>query len=116
MSETSYVDFGGVRYPDSLRSYYSASQSPNVSIEFNLNRDCKAFQGTAGLDDTSPSGGSAVVSLATDGTARYSGSFALTQSAPVAFDVTDVFRLTIAAMNAGGGVGALGTPQVLCSF
>jgi hypothetical protein len=116
MSETLYVDFGGVRYPNSLRSYYFGPQSPNVSIEYNLNRACKFFRGTAGLDDSTPSGGSAVVSLATDGTARYSGTFGLTQSAPVAFDVTHVFRLTVGAANSLGGIGAVGTPQVLCSF
>ena len=43
LAETTYVDIGGVRYPNSLRSYYFGPQSPNVSIEYNLNRDCKSF-------------------------------------------------------------------------
>ena len=116
MSETQFVDINGVRYPNSLRSYYFGPQSPTVSIEYNLNRDCKSFRGTIGLDDHSPTGSSAVLAFATDGTARWSGTFGLAQSAPVAFDVTHVFRLTIGAVNSGNAVGAVGTPQVLCSF
>ena len=116
LAETTYVDIGGVHYPSSLRSYYFGPQSPNVSIEYNLNRDCKSFRGTAGLDDHSPTASSALVGLATDGTPRWSGTFGLAQSAPVAFDVTHVFRLTVGAVNSGGAIGAVGTPQVLCSF
>jgi hypothetical protein len=108
--------FNGVSYPSSLRSSYYGAQSPDVSIEFNLDRGCKALRTTVGLDDSSPSGSATTVSLTTDGVQRYTGSFGLTQSAPVAFDITKVFRLTIRAANTGGGFGALGTPQVLCSF
>jgi hypothetical protein len=53
--------------------------------------------------------------MSTDGTVRYTGVFALTQAAPVAFDVTNVFRLTVSA-TLTGGTAAVGTPQVLCSF
>ena len=116
LAETTYVDMGGVRYPNSLFSYYFGPQSPNVSVEYNLNRDCKSFRGTAGLDDHSPTASSALVGLATDGTPKWSGTFGLAQTTPVAFDVTQVFRLTIAVVNSGGGHGAVGTPQVLCSF
>jgi hypothetical protein len=87
-----------------------------VSIDYNLNRECKAFKGTAGLDDSSPAAGSAVVTLTADGTLKYAGSFALTQSAPVAFDLTKVFRLSVSVAQNSGGLGAVGTPQVLCSF
>jgi hypothetical protein len=110
------VKMNGVAYPDSLRSYtpYPAG-SPN-SIDYNLDRACKSFKGVVGLDDSSQAGGSAQVSLSTDGTTRYTGTFSLTQSAPVAFDVTHVFRLTVGAVPSGGGAAAVGTPQVLCSF
>jgi hypothetical protein len=114
MGRTDHVDINGVRYPESVRSYFSG---PNGStVEYNLYRACKAFRGTAGLDDTSASSGTAVVQLYTDGTLRYAGSFGLTQSAPVAFDVTKAFRLTVTAAIGGGGIAAVGTPQVLCSF
>lgn len=110
------VKMNGVDHPNSLRSYtpYSAG-SPN-SIDYNLDRDCKSFRGVAGLDDSSPAAGTAQVQLSADGAVRYSGAFALTQAAQVAFDVTKVFRLTVAATPANGGVAAVGTPQVLCSF
>jgi hypothetical protein len=110
------VKMNGVAYPDSLRSYTPYPPSSPNSIDYNLDRACKSFQGVVGLDDSSQAGGSAQVSLSTDGTNRYTGTFSLTQSAPVAFDVTHVFRLTVAAVPSGGGSAAVGTPQVLCSF
>jgi hypothetical protein len=102
----------GVAYPRSLRATAAASSS----VDYNLNRDCTAFRGTAGLDDSSPSNGSAVVAVTADGVQKYSGAFALAQSAPVAFDATGVFRLTVSSAATNGGLGAVGTPQVLCSF
>jgi NPCBM/NEW2 domain len=106
------LTMNGTTYDNSLRSFSSG----NASIDYNLNRDCKSFRGTAGLDDISPSGGSAVVALRADGVLKYAGSFALTQSAPVSFDLTKVFRLNVAATLGAGGYAAVGTPQVLCSF
>jgi hypothetical protein len=109
------VKMNGVAYPDSLRSYTPYPPGSGNSIDYNLDRDCKTFRGVAGLDDTSPATGTATIQISTDGTPRYSGSFALTQSAPVTFDVTKVFRLTVSATVSNGNA-AVGTPQVLCSF
>jgi len=109
------VKMNGVAYPDSLRSYTAYPGGSPSTIAYNLNRDCKSFKGVAGLVDSSPQNGSATISMSTDGTVRYTGVFALTQAAPVAFDVTNVFRLTVSATLTGGTV-AVGTPQVLCSF
>jgi hypothetical protein len=114
LTKTDFVTFNGVRFPNSVRSYYAP---PNgASIDYNLNRDCTSFRGTAGLDDGSPAAGTAVVTMHADGVLKYAGSFALTQSAPVAFPLTNVFRITISVASNGGGLGAMGTPQVLCSF
>lgn len=110
------VKINAVAYPNSLRSYTSYPPGAPNSIDYNLNRACKSFRAVVGLDDSSVVTGTATVSLATDGTPRYSGAFTLTQSAPVAFDVTRVFRLTVGATLGDGGVAAVGTPQVLCSF
>jgi hypothetical protein len=112
---TGSVTINGVAYPDSLRTYVFSTPG-TASIDYNLNRDCKAFRGTVGLEDSSPTNGSAQVSLSADGAQKYSGAFTLTQSAPVTLDLTHVFRLSISASLANGGVAALGTPQVLCSF
>jgi hypothetical protein len=110
------VKMNGVAYPNSLRSYTAYPPGSSNTIDYNLNRACKSFRGVAGLDDSSQAAGTAQVSLSTDGTVRYSGAFALTQSAPVAFDVSKVFRLSVGATLANGGAAAVGTPQVLCSF
>jgi hypothetical protein len=109
------VKINGVEYPNSLRSYTPYPPGSGNSIDYNLNHDCKSFRGTAGLDDSSLASGSATIQLSTDGTVRYTGSFALTQSAPVAFDITKVFRLTVSATPNNGNAD-LGSPQVLCSF
>jgi hypothetical protein len=109
------VKMNGVAYPNSLRSYTAYPPGSPNTIDYNLNRACKSFRGTAGLDDSSQVGGTAQVSLSTDGTVRYTATFGLTQSAPVAFDVTHAFRLTVAAVPVNGAA-AVGTPQVLCSF
>jgi hypothetical protein len=117
MQKIDSLTINGVAYPNSIRSYVGYPPPGNTgSIEYNLNRQCKAFRGTVGLDDASPVSATATIQLSTDSVQRYSGSFALTQSAPVAFDVTKVFRLTITTATTGNGFAAVGTPQVLCSF
>ena len=113
MNEVDDVRFNGVRYPNSVRSY---SYPGGASIDYNVNRDCKSFRGTAGLDDSSSAAGTAVVTMHADGVMKYAGSFGLTQSAPVAVPLTGVFRITISAASSSGGIGAMGSPQVLCSF
>ena len=78
------VRMNGVAYPNSLRSYTAYPPGSPSTIDYNLNRACKSFRGVVGLDDSSQVGGHAQVSLSTDGTVRYTGTFGLTQSAPVA--------------------------------
>jgi hypothetical protein len=109
------VKMNGVAYPNSLRYPVQYPGTPN-SIDYNLNRACKSFRGVVGLDDSSPATGSAWISLSTDGIPQYAGYFALTQTAPVSLDLTNVFRLTAQAVPDFGGLAAVGTPQVLCSF
>src|SRR5262245_12706724 len=77
------IKMNGVAYPKSLRSYSAPPGSPHT-IDYNLNRGCKSLRGVVGLDDSSQAAGTAQVSLSTDGTARYSHTFGLTQTAPVA--------------------------------
>jgi hypothetical protein len=113
VAEVENATINGVKYPSSLQSVGLPSGS---SIDYNINRDCKAFRGTAGLEDTSPNGGTGVVSLLADGFTKYTGGFGLAQSAPVYFEVPNVFRLTVSTSTTGGGIAAVGTPQVLCSF
>jgi hypothetical protein len=116
MGKADNVNLNGVSFPNSVRAYLYYLPGAGKTVDYNLNRECKLFRGRAGLDDSSPLSGSALLQLATDGMLRYSGSFGLTQSAPVTFGVANVFRLTIGSVSTNGGVAAVGTPQVLCSF
>lgn len=116
MYEVASTNINGVAYPDSIRSASPYPGYPAPSIEYNLNRGCKAFQATVGLDDSSPASGAASVLISTDTTPRFAGNFTLTQGAPVTFDVTKVFRISFSVSPSNGGLAAVGTPQVLCSF
>jgi len=107
------VRINGVSYPHSL---VSSALSTTGSISYNLDRECTNLRGVAGLSDASPVNGSATVAIAADGVTKVSQSFALTQSAPVALDVTDVFRLSVSMTRTNDGLGAFGTPEVYCSF
>ncbi len=110
------VTMNGVAYRHSLRSFSSYSYPPwpppypPSTIDYDLNRACKAFRGVVGLDDSSPGDGTAQVSLLADGATRYSGGFGLiqSQSAPVEFDVAGVFSLTVSALNFTGGTRGSG--------
>ena len=65
------------------------------SIAYNINRGCKRFEGRAGLSDSSALTASGAITVLGDTTGLYSNSFGLAQSAPVALDVTGVFRITV---------------------
>jgi hypothetical protein len=108
------LNINGVAYPKSLVTWTTGSQP--FHVDYNLNHDCKQFSGTFGLDDRSPAAGTAAMTLAADGNQRFAGAFGLTQGQKVGADLTNVFRITISATTANGGLGAVGSAQVLCSF
>jgi hypothetical protein len=113
-SSASSLNINGVAYPSSLATVNYGAQP--FHVDYNLNRDCKQLQATFGLDDRSTASGTATLSLSTDGTQKYVGGFALTQSQKVTLNVTNVFRISLSAATASGGIGAVGSPKVLCSF
>ena len=95
------------------------------SIAYNINRECKRFEGRAGLSDSSALTASGGLTVLGDTTGLYSNSFGLAQSAPVALDVTGVFRITVGwtssntegtPENQSGAIVAIGSPRLLCSF
>lgn len=117
MYEVKSVSMNGIAYPNSLQSAYTYFPYYAVgNIQYNLRQGCKVFRATVGLSDSSPANGTVHIEVYTDSTPRYSGSFALTQSAPVTIDVTYALRFTIAEAYQQNGLAAIGTPQVLCSF
>lgn len=119
MGEVRSTSINGVTYGHSVIAYEEGYQQPSTGkyfIEYNLARHCKAFRATVGLADTSPTGGTSRITVLTDGTGRYDGTFGLAQSATVGFDVTGVFRITISAVPTADGIAAVGQPQVLCNY
>lgn len=118
MGEVNKTVINDVTYNNSVIAYegYQQPTYDKYFIEYNLARHCKAFRATVGLADTSPSASSAQVILLTDGTTMYDGTFRLTESAQVYFDVTGAFRITITAVPTADGIAAVGHPQVLCNY
>jgi hypothetical protein len=107
------VAINGTTYPNSISG---STGFVSGSIDYNLNRDCKAIEAVYGLADSSATLGSAALGLYVDGAQAHSGTYRLTQAQRVVTDLTGAFRITIGATAADGGIPAVGTPKVLCSF
>jgi hypothetical protein len=119
MFETS-VDMNAHHFPSSLEAYmYDVDLPPSQSVEYNLDHSCTKFRGFFGLSDDSESDGEATVSASADGNAWFSGVFTLgeytfdsvTWDSPplkIRFDSTSENTAAI-------GLGAIGTPEVLCT-
>jgi hypothetical protein len=113
LREVPSVDIAGTTYPDSIVSYVFEA---GMRIDYELDRDCKVLDTTFGLSDLSSSPGRAIIDLFADNVSAFSGGFALTGSQAVVADVTGVLRITIVASVANGGIAAVASPRVLCSF
>lgn len=114
------VRINAVAYPDSV---VADSRAAAGSIAYNLEGRCRQLETRVGVADTSAETATGRASLKLDGTERFSGSFALTQSSPVVMSVSGAFRLTFdwsSTNPAGppedqsGAHVALGNPRVLC--
>ena len=121
-SETSSVTINAAAYENSIVGNGFGNSG---SIAYNVNRGCKRFEGRVGLSDSSAITATGDVKLSGDTTQLYRSSFGLTQSAPVALDLTGVFRLTVdwtssntegTEENQSGAIIAIGSPRLLCSF
>jgi len=133
MGEVDSTSIYGVLYQHSLVAYeeYQLPTAEPASIEYNLcttarcpseyrphgiSLHCKALRATVGLADSSPYDSSARITILTNGTPRFDGTFGLTQSTEVTFDLTGVFRITFGAVSTADGIAAIGQPQVLCNY
>jgi NPCBM/NEW2 domain len=110
------VDMNGTTYKSSVRAAYSDSSS----IEFNLDHKCIKMRSTFGISDDSTTGGQAEVDVQSDGTQVYTHTFDLGQSQKAAVTLAKPLKLRLAAHNTSTtvgvyGLGAFGTPQVLCT-
>ncbi len=110
----SSVMINGNAYPDSLAGVSGSTTQPG-SVSYNLNRDCKQLDAVYGISDSSAGNGSATLTVTADGVVKHTAPYALTQAQRVVTDVTGVFRLTISDTPIGG-IPAVGSPKVLCSF
>ena len=110
---TAPATINAVVYADSLRASGAAATG---QLDVNLNRDCKQLDAVFGIEDSSPAASTASLSLVADGVTRHTGTYTLTQGQRVVTDLTGVFRLTVSTSQTGGGVAAVGDPEVLCSF
>jgi hypothetical protein len=116
------VNINGAEYKQSVVGNKTEDAG---TIAYNVNRACKRFEGRVGLSDTSALTATGEVKLLGDTTNLYTGSFGLTQSAPVGLDLTGVFRITLdwtstntegTPEDQSGAVIAVGSPRLLCSF
>jgi|tagenome__1003787_1003787.scaffolds.fasta_scaffold20845242_3 hypothetical protein len=113
------VNLDGTAYPDSMTPYSWAGDGS--SIEFNVDHLCVKLRSTFGLSDDSTTGGQGEVSVQSDGSPLYSSTFEVGQHetrtlrlapAPLKLRVEAHSTSTTAGVV---GLGAFGTPQVLCS-
>jgi hypothetical protein len=112
LAEAGTIRINGTAYPSSI----AGAGTVNGSIAYNINRDCTQLDAVYGLSDSSPTVGSAKITLSADGVPKHIGGYALAQAQRVVTDDTGVFRIEFLTAPQGGGIPAIGTPKVLCSF
>lgn len=115
----SNLPVNGATYPSAL----VATGGNAGGMELNVSRRCRELRTQVGLADYSTSNTSGTVTLRTDGTQRFAGTFGVGQSSEVVFSLKDVFRLGFdwtssnpagTPADQSGAFPALGGPQVLC--
>jgi hypothetical protein len=113
------VSIAGVDYPASLEARIVHPDGPITgSVEFGLDGQCIAFRGTFGLSDSSDEGAEAYVAASADGVEWFSEAFAgdFTRPNSIMFK-TPPLKIgfeTGSYLDGLDGLGAVGTPKVLC--
>lgn len=109
------VKMNGAKYAKSLY----ASCGYDAHLEFNLDHQCIRLRATFGISDRSTTAGQAEVDVESDGTSVYTHTFDIgkTEAKGVALD--SPLKLRLAAHSTSTypvtGLGAFGTPEVLCT-
>ena len=119
LDPVSSVSINAVDFPSSLEAFTFHPDGPATqSIEYNLDHKCIRFRGTFGLSDDSESGSQASVQADADGAPWFNHSYSLGQSDHNVFDFETpplkVHFETVSLIDGVAGLGAIGTPQVLC--
>ena len=120
LGPVSSVSMDGTVYPASLEaSTFHPNGPTSQSVEFNLDHLCTRFRGTFGLSDASQATSQASVTATADGTPWFSQTFAVGGSATSALTfATPPLKVSLESESlvAGqDGLGAVGTPEVLCT-
>jgi hypothetical protein len=110
------VNINGKAYDSSVWSSWTSG-----SIEFNVNHNCTELRSSFGLSDDSTVGGQGEVSVAADTTSVYSNTFDVgqVQKKTIHLDPAPL-KLKLEAHSTSTtdgivGLGAFGSPQVLCT-
>ncbi len=111
------VDINGTSYPSSV---YAGASGQATSIEFNVGHHCTKLRGTFGISDDSTTGGQAEVGVLADGSSVYDKTFDLGQSESATIALDKPLKLKLTATDTSTttgtfGLGAFGTPEVLCT-
>lgn len=111
------VRVGGTRYDSAIASEYSMGRDDSAWSEWNLGYHCTTFSSKFGISDSSKSGSSAALSVATDGTTRYSTEVGVGQVRATWFDITGSFRLRLTGQSTGtqSVYPAFPVARVLCA-
>jgi hypothetical protein len=110
------VNINGNGYPSSVYAVYDGSRS----VEFNVDHQCIRLRGRFGISDDSTVDGQAEVDVQSDGNQIYTQTFDVGQSDKVTLALGTPLKLKLAAHDTStavdaNGLGAFGSPQVLCT-
>jgi hypothetical protein len=114
------VSMNGVTFPSSLEAHvFHYPNAPTAqAVEFNLGHKCTQFRGTFGLADDSVTGSQATVTATADGTPWFNHTYALSESDAnqVTFETPPLkIRFdSVSTVDGLDGLGAVGSPEVLC--
>lgn len=95
----SNVRVAGTRYDSAVSRDYSMGGNESSWSEWNLGYHCTTFSSKFGVTDESETGSRAALSVATDGTTRYSTEVGPGQVRATWFDITGSFRLRLTAQS-----------------
>jgi hypothetical protein len=115
------VSMNGVTYPSSLEAeiYHFPGAPSAQSVEYNLGHACTAFRGTFGLSDDSVTGSQATVTATADGTPWFSHTYELGESdangVTFASPPLKIRFGSVSVVDGVDGLGAVGSPEVLCT-
>lgn len=109
--EVAETRMNGVLYP---RSVVGATTAGAGGVDYNLERKCRELSATVGIWDGSPTGATGTIRLRADAAEKFTGTYGLTQTAPVTMSLVDVFRFIFDWEAADGASVVLASPRVLC--